>query len=323
MSRRLLAVIGAVLIVGGIVAMSSLFIVTQTELALVLQLGQPRRVIRTAGLWAKRPFVENVIYYDTRLLDFEPPPEEIIASDQKRLVVDTYTRYRITDPLLFYQTVNSEAGVRARLNALVSGSLRRVIGNVTLSALLSERRAQIMRQIRDEVAAEAKPFGIDVIDVRIRRADLPAENSQAIYARMQSERQQQAAQFRAEGAQAAQTVRAGADRERTVILAEAQGDAQRLRGAGDAQTIRIYADAFGKDEQFFAFYRTLQAYRDALQGTNTSFVLAPDGSFFRFFEGWQGTGPGTGPPGSAAAPAAGRAAPAPPAAAAAPTGGSR
>ena len=284
MDRRLLIVIAVLLVVAGVLAMSALFIVDQTEQALVLQFGQPRRVIRDPGLQIKRPFLEDVILYDNRLLDFEPPPEEVIVSDQKRLVVDTYTRYRITDPLLFYQTVNSEAAVRARLNAMVSGSLRRVLGNVTLSALLSDQRPAIMHQIRDEVAAQGKGFGIDVVDVRIRRADLPEENSQAIYARMVSERQQQAAQYRGEGAEAAQTVRANADRERTVILAEAQRDAQKVRGDGDAQSIRVYADAFGQDKEFFAFYRSMQAYRDALTGHGTSFVLTPDTGFFRFFE---------------------------------------
>ena len=284
MDRRLLIVIAVLLVVAGVLAMSALFIVDQTEQALVLQFGQPRRVIRDPGLQIKRPFLEDVILYDNRLLDFEPPPEEVIVSDQKRLVVDTYTRYRITDPLLFYQTVNSEAAVRARLNAMVSGSLRRVLGNVTLSALLSDQRPAIMHQIRDEVAAQGKGFGIDVVDVRIRRADLPEENSQAIYARMMSERQQQAAQYRGEGAEAAQTVKANADRERTVILAEAQRDAQRVRGDGDAESIRIYADAFGQDKEFFAFYRSMQAYRDALNGHTTSFVLTPDTGFFRFFE---------------------------------------
>ena len=282
--RRLLIVIAVLLVVAGVLAMSALFIVDQTEQALVLQFGQPRRVIRDPGLQIKRPFLEDVILYDNRLLDFEPPPEEVIVSDQKRLVVDTYTRYRITDPLLFYQTVNSEAAVRARLNAMVSGSLRRVLGNVTLSALLSDQRPAIMHQIRDEVAAQGKGFGIDVVDVRIRRADLPEENSQAIYARMVSERQQQAAQYRGEGAEAAQTVKANADRERTVILAEAQRDAQKVRGDGDAQSIKIYADAFGQDKEFFAFYRSMQAYRDALTGHGTSFVLTPDTGFFRFFE---------------------------------------
>jgi len=296
MNRRLLAVIGVVLVVAGILAMSSFFTVDQTEQALVLQFGQPRRVIREPGLWVKRPFVENVILYDTRVLDFEPPHEEVIVSDQKRLVADTYTRYRIVNPLLFYQTVGSEAGVRARLSALVSGSLRRVLGSVTLNDVLSNKRAGIMVQIRDDVGEQAKPFGIDVVDVRLRRADLPEENSQAIYARMQSEREQQARQYRGEGAEAAQNVRANAERERTVILAEAQRDAQRVRGDGDGQSIKIYADAFNQDKEFFAFYRSLQAYREGLNGKDTSFVLSPEGNFFRFFGGWTGEGAAGGPP---------------------------
>jgi len=284
MDRRLLLALAVLLVVGGLALTNALFIVDQVEQALVLQFGQPRRVIRTPGLWVKRPFLEDVKRYDNRLLDFEPPPEEVIVSDQKRLVVDTYTRYRITDPLLFYQTVNTEVGVRARLSAMVNGSLRRVLGNVTLSALLSHDRSAIMRQIRDEVAEQGKSFGIDVVDVRIRRADLPEENSQAIYARMVSERQQQAAQYRGEGAEAAQTVRANADRERTVIIADAQRSAQKVRGDGDAESIRLYADAFGQDKEFFAFYRSMQAYRDALNGRSTSFVLTPGSGFFRFFE---------------------------------------
>ncbi len=284
MDRRLLVVLAVVLVVAGFALTNALFIVDQTEQALVLQFGEPRRVIRTPGLWAKRPFLEDVKRYDNRLLDFEPPPEEVIVSDQKRLVVDTYTRYRITDSLLFYQTVNTEAAVRARLSAMVNGSLRRVLGNVTLSALLSHERPAIMGQIRDEVAEQGKSFGIEVVDVRIRRADLPEENSQAIFARMVSERQQQAAQYRGEGAEAAQTVRANADRERTIIVAEAQRSAQRVRGDGDAESIRVYADAFGQDKEFFAFYRSMQAYRDALNGRSTSFVLTPGSGFFRFFE---------------------------------------
>jgi membrane protease subunit HflC len=286
--RRLLIALAVVLVAAGILIHSSLFIVDQTESALVLQLGQPRREVRTPGLWAKRPFVENVVFYDNRVLDFEPPPEEVIVSDQKRVVVDNYARYRITNPLLFYQTVGSEAGVRGRLSSIVNASLRRVLGNVTLSDILSVKRAAIMIQIRDEVAAQAKDFGIDVVDVRLRRADLPEENSQAIYARMQSEREQQARQYRGEGAEAAQSVRSNAERERTVILAEAQRDGQRVRGDGDAQAVKTYADAFGRDQQFFAFYRSLQAYRSALNSHDTSFVLSPDSSFFRFFNGLPG-----------------------------------
>jgi membrane protease subunit HflC len=296
MSRRLLIAIGVVLVVAGIVMHSALFIVDQTETALVLQLGQPRRVILEPGLQFKRPFVEDVVIYDKRVLDFEPPHEEVIVSDQKRVVVDDYSRYRIVDPLLFYQTVGSEAGVRARLSAIVSGSLRRVLGNVTLSDILSGKRAQIMVQIRDEVAAQAKEFGVQVVDVRLRRADLPEENSQAIYARMVSERQQQASQYRGEGAEAAQTVRATAERERTVILAEAQRDAQRVRGDGDGQSIKLYADAYSQDKPFFAFYRSLQAYRNSLTGKDTSFVLSPDNPFFRFFNGQPVTASSPQPP---------------------------
>src|SRR5829696_8347105 len=301
MSHRLLALIGVVLVVAGILLTSSFFIVDQTEQALVLQLGEVRRVIREPGLQMKRPFVENVISYDKRVLDFEPPHEEIIVSDQKRLVVDSYTRYRITNPLLFYQTVGTEAGVRARMSAIVSGSLRRVLGNVTLTDILSTKRGAIMFQIRDDV------------EVRLRRADLPEENSQAIYARMQSEREQQARQYRGEGAEAAQTVRANAERERTVILAEAQRDGQRVRGDGDAQAVKTYGDAFGQDQQFFAFYRSLQAYRDALTGRDTSFVLSPEGNFFRFFGGWaagsQASGASPAPSGTTLAPGASSAAP--------------
>ncbi len=292
MRRHALIALAVVLIAGGILIRSSFFIVDQTESALVLQLGQPRRQISQPGLWFKRPFIEDVVIYDKRVLDFEPPPEEVIVSDQKRVVVDSYSRYKITDPLLFYQTVGSEAGVRTRLASIVSGSLRRVLGNVTLSDLLSEKRAQIMIQIRDEVGAQAKEFGVEVVDVRLRRADLPEENSQAIYARMVSERQQQASQYRGEGAEAAQTVRATAERDRTVILADAQRDAQRVRGDGDAQAIKIYADAYNQDKSFFAFYRSLQAYRDAFNNKNTSFVLSPDNNFFRFFNGPLGTVPG-------------------------------
>lgn len=285
MNHRILAILGVLIIGAGFLAASSLFIVDQTEQALVLRFGDVRRVIREPGLQLKQPFLENVILYDKRMLDFEPPPEEVIVSDQKRLVVDSYTRYQIVSPQLFYQTAGNESGMRARLSALVSGSLRRVLGNVTLSDILSGKRSTIMRQIRDEVAEQAKSFGITVVDVRLRRADLPEENSQAIYARMQSEREQQARLYRGEGAEAAQTVRATAERERTVILADAQRDAQRVRGDGDAQSVRIYGDAFGQDKEFFSFYRSLQAYRDALTGRSTSFVLAPEGNFFRYFQG--------------------------------------
>ncbi|HTZ37121.1 MAG TPA: protease modulator HflC [Stellaceae bacterium] len=300
-SRPVLVALAIVLIVAGLLVHGAFFIVDQTEVALVLQFGKPVRMVSQPGLEFKIPFVQNVVYFDRRLLDVEPPPEEVIASDQKRLVVDTYTRYRIVNPLLFYQTVGNEEGVRARLSTMVSSSLRQVVGKVPLSALLSNQRADIMHMIRDDVRSAAKSFGIDVIDTRIRRADLPTQNSEAIYARMNSERQQQAALYRGEGAQAAQTVRAGADRDVTVILANAQRDAQELRGEGDAAATAIYAKAYGQDKEFYAFYRSLEAYRTALAGHNTTFVLNPDSSFFRFFNNPAGAGapaaPSPTPPG--------------------------
>jgi modulator of FtsH protease HflC len=304
MNRRILIAVAVVLIAIGILLDSSLFIVDQTEEALVLQFGKPVRVVANPGLEFKLPFIQNVVYFDKRLLDVEPLPEEVIASDQKRLVVDTYTRYRIVDPLLFYQTVGNEESVRIRLTAMVSSSLRQVLGKVPLSALLSTQRADIMHLIRDDVRTAAKPFGIDVVDTRIRRADLPTQNSEAIYARMNSERQQQAALYRGEGGQAAQTVRANADREVTVIIADAQRDAQELRGQGDAAATAIYAKAYGQDKEFFAFYRSLEAYRTALVGRNTTFVLSPDSSFFKYFNSAPGASANPTSPPSSAAPAA-------------------
>jgi membrane protease subunit HflC len=290
MMRNWQGIVGILVIVGAVVAWNSLFIVDQTEQALVLQFGEPKGGVRGPGLWAKIPFVQNVVYYDHRLLDYDPPAEEVIAADQKRLVVDAYTRFRITNPLLFFQSVRDEAGVRLRLGALVSASLRRVVGNVTLAAILSAQRADVMNKIRDEVNAESKGFGIDVVDVRIRRADLPEENNQAIYARMQSERQREAKQFRARGAELAQGIRAKADREKVVILAEAQKQAQITRGEGDSSAIKIYADAYSRDPDFYSFYRSLQAYRESLVG-GTTLVLSPDSPFLRFLNEPTGRGP--------------------------------
>jgi membrane protease subunit HflC len=303
MSRGTLLIVGVVLVVVGIFASSSLFIVDQTETALVLQFGRKVRAVTEPGLQIKIPFVQNVVSFDKRLLDVEPPTEEVIAADQKRAIVDTYTRYLITDPFRFYQTVGTEAAARTRLSVMISSSMRQVIGRVPLSALLSVKRAAIMQLIRDEVRTAADSFGIKVVDTRIRRVDLPQQNSEAIYARMNSERQQQAALYRAEGSQAALTVRANADREVTVILADAQRQAQELRGKGDAAATAIYAKAYGQDQKFFAFYRSLEAYRRALSGNDTSFVLSPTGPFFRFLQGW--TGAATAPSAAGSAPAAG------------------
>jgi modulator of FtsH protease HflC len=283
MNTRLIAIVSAAVVVVLVLLYSSLFTVSQIEQAIVLQFGKPIRVVEEPGLHAKMPW-QDVVEYDLRILDFEPPAEEVIASDQKRLVVDTYARFRIVNPLLFYQSVGTELVARTRLSSIMTGALRRVIGNVELQAVVSERRAPIMRQIHDEVNTQSKGFGIDVIDVRIKRADLPEGNTQAVYDRMKAERQREAAQYRAEGAQQAQAIRANADRQRIEILADAQKQSQILRGQGDADNIRISAAAFGRDVDFFTFYRSLEAYRDGLSGPGTTLVLSPESDFFKFLE---------------------------------------
>lgn len=283
MSRNLLVVLGVVVIVAGIVATSAAFVVRQTEQAIVLMFGDPKQVIKEPGLHFKLPFVQNVVYFESRILDFAPPQEEIIAADQKRLVVDSFARYRIGDPLEFYKAVGSEAAARARLAGILSASLRRVVGNETLASVLSEERADIMARILADTNEAASKFGIDVVDVRIRRADLPAANAEAIYQRMQSEREREAREFRAQGAEVAQRIRARAEREKTVLIAESQRQSQVLRGEGDASAISIYADAFGKDPEFFAFYRSMEAYRKALNADGTTMVLSPDSDFFSYF----------------------------------------
>jgi membrane protease subunit HflC len=281
--RNILIGIGVVFGVLALVAASALFTVHQTQQALVLQFGNPKRIVREPGLHVKLPFIQNAIYIDRRVLDFDAVSEEVILGDQKRLVVDAFARYRITDPLRFYQTVGSEAVLRGRVNTILDASLRKVMGEVPLFTVLSEDRSSLMGRIRDQANVEAKQFGIDVIDVRLKRADLPAENSQAIYRRMQTEREREAKELRAQGAEMAQRIRARADRERVVLLAEARKEAQITRGEGDATAVAIFADAFGQDLDFFSFYRSMQAYRDALADDNTSFVLSPDSEFFRYF----------------------------------------
>ncbi len=290
------------LFIAGVVAagllvttLSSLFIVSQTEQVLVTQFGEPIRVIREPGLAWKIPFVQNVISMDRRLLDFEGPREEVILGDQRRLVVDSFARFRITDPLVYFQTTGAaEAGIRGRLNSIVTSAVRRVLGNEPLPSVLSQDRARIMGEIRRQVNAEATRFGIEVQDVRIRRADLPEQNTQAILSRMQSERERVARQERAEGAQESAGIRANAERERTVILAEAQRDADILRGQGDREAIGIFAEAYSKDPQFFQVWRTLQAYREAFADGETRFVLTPNSDFFQYFRNMPGTAPNDG-----------------------------
>jgi len=281
-SRAAIAIL-ALLVALIIVVSSSVFTVDQREQALVLQFGKPIRPVNEPGLQFKLPLMQNVIFYPKRILYLEPSAEEVNAADQKRLVVDSYARYRIVDPLQFYQSVGTEAGANTRLASIVNSSLRRIIGNVQLASVVSDKRAEVMRQVRDDVNQQAKAFGIDVIDVRIRRADLPTENSQAIFERMKTERQREAAQFRAEGEREAQKIRANADRQRIEIVADAQRTSQILRGEGDGESIRIYAEAFGRDPEFYAFYRSLEAYRSALANGDTTLVLTPDSEFFRYF----------------------------------------
>ena len=282
MNRAL--ILAVVAVIGVVVASSTLFTVHQTQQVLITQFGQPIRVIREPGLQVKLPFIQSVIAFDRRLLDFDAPGEEVILGDQRRLIVDSFTRYRITDPLLYFQTVGAtEAGIRARLNSIVQSSLRRVLGNEPLLSVLSTDRTRIMGTIRSQVNEEARRFGIEVTDVRIRRADLPDENTQAILNRMQSERERVAREARAEGAEVAAQVRARADRERTVLIAEAQASADILRGQGENDAIRIFADAFQRDPQFFHFWRSMQAYREAFGEGDTRLLLSPDSEFFRFF----------------------------------------
>jgi modulator of FtsH protease HflC len=283
--------LGAGVIAGFIAALVilyvSAFVVDQSSQALVLQFGEKKRAIDQPGLQFKLPW-QNAVIYSRKVLEFEPPPQQVIASDQKRLVVDSFVRYRITDPLKFYQTVGTEEAMTQSLGVLLNGALRRVIGNIVLSRLLSPERGQIMAQIKDSVAAEAKSFGIDVIDVRIRRADLPPENSKAIYLRMQSEREREAKEYRAEGAEKAADTQARADKEVTIIIADANKDAQVLRGEGEAESTKIYADAYSQDPDFFNFYRSLQAYRDAFAADGTTMVLSPDNEFLKYMGSHKG-----------------------------------
>ncbi|MDY0241043.1 MAG: protease modulator HflC [Rhodospirillaceae bacterium] len=283
MNRVSVGIIGILLAALVIGALSALFTVNQTQTALVLRLGRVRDVITEPGLHVKIPFIEDVVRYDARILDLDPPPEQVILADQKRIDVDTYTRFRINNPLQFFQAVRTEEAARTRLREIVNNVTRRVLGNAMLLSLLSAEREQMMQDMRNQVNEAAKNLGINVIDVRIRRADLPPEASQAIYRRMESERQREAAEARAQGIERSQQIRARADRERTVLLAEAQRQSQVLRGQGDGEANRIYADAFGKDPNFFAFYRSLDAYRQSLSSDNTTYVLTPDSDFFRFF----------------------------------------
>lgn len=289
---RTIAGVVAVLVALALIAIySSLFIVHQTQQALVLRFGEPvRKPILEPGLYYKLPLVDSVVLIDKRILDLDSPPQEVIASDQKRLVVDAFARYRITNPLKFYQSVGTIEGANSRLSSILNSSMRRVLGASAFIEVVRDDRADLMEKIKEGMNAEARDnFGIEIVDVRLRRADLPDANSQAIYQRMQTERQREAAEIRAQGNQASQAIRAKADRDVTVIVAEAASKGEQLRGEGDATRNKIFADAYTKDVDFFAFYRSMQAYELGLTKDGTRMLLAPDSDFFRYFQNPAGT----------------------------------
>ena len=264
-------------------AFFSIFIVKEINQSIVLQFGDPKRIILKPGLNFKIPFIQNVVFLDKRILNLDAPPEEVIASDQKRLIVDAFARFQIVDPLKFYISVGNERVARSRLSTIINSRIRSVLGTQRLQTLLSEDRTKQMSLIQEGVNSEAEKFGIKIVDVRIKRADLPPANSEAIYRRMQTEREREAKEFRAKGAEMAITITSTADKEVTVILADAQKQSEIMKGEGDGQRNRIFADAFGQDPEFFAFYRAMQAYEKALIGGETSLILSPDSEFFKFF----------------------------------------
>jgi membrane protease subunit HflC len=293
-----------VLIVVIVVGYGTVFTVNQTEQVLLIRLGAPVGApITEPGLHFKAPFIDTVISIDKRILDLENPSQEVIASDQKRLVVDAFARYRIKNALRFYQSVGSIQAANIQLTTLLNAALRRVLGEVSFITVVRDEREALMARIREQLDKEADGYGIQVVDVRIRRADLPEQNSQAVYQRMQTERQREAAEFRAQGGQKAQEIRSNADREATVIVAEANSTAEQVRGAGDGERNRLFAEAYGKDPDFFAFYRSMAAYENGLKSNDTRFLLRPDSDFFRFFGGPSGhTGAAPGQPAANAAP---------------------
>ena len=272
-----------IIILIGATLFFSIFIVKEVNQAIVLQFGDPKRIILKPGLNFKLPFIQNVVFLDKRVLNLDTPPEEVIASDQKRLIVDAFARFQIIDPLKFYISVGNERVARSRLSTIINSRIRSVLGTQRLQTLLSADRTNQMALIQDGVNNEAEKFGIKIVDVRIKRADLPPANSEAIYRRMQTERNREAKEFRAKGAEMAITITSTADKEVTVILAEAEKQSQIMKGEGDGQRNKIFADAFGKDPEFFAFYRAMQAYEKALIGGETSLILSPDSEFFKFF----------------------------------------
>jgi len=277
-------ILAGLALAGLLMLVAATFIVKEGQQVLIVQFGEPKRIVQQPGIYFKTPFIQSALFYDARILDYDHPDEEIIAKDKKRLVLDTYARYRITNPLEFRKSVITEGVLNNRFSATVSSALRNVVGKINLADLLSEQRENIMQQIKNRVAQEMENFGIEVLDVRIKRSDLPKANSQAIYERMKSEREREAKEFRAEGAEAGKRIRSKADKERSVILAESTRIGQKTRGEGDGEAIQIYTDAFSQDPKFYSFYRSMTAYRNSLANEETTIVLSPNSDFFRFFE---------------------------------------
>ena len=280
---RLSKLILPLIVILGVVGYQAIVIVQEINQAIVLQFGDPKKIITKSGLNFKIPFIQNVVYLDKRVLNLDNPPEEVIAADQKRLIVDAFTRFKIVDPLKFYISVGNERVARQRLATIINSRIRGVLGKQDLTTLLSVDRAKQMSIIQSDVNTEAQNFGIEIVDVRIKRADLPQANSEAIYARMQTERQREAKEFRAQGAEIATKIKSTADKEVTVILANAKKKSEIMKGEGDGMRNKIFANAFGKDPKFFGFYRAMQSYEKALIGGETSLILSPDSDFFKFF----------------------------------------
>lgn len=282
MNRATLAIIGIIIVVAGFTTSSVLFTVHQTQQALILQFGNPIRVIKEPGLHAKMPFIQNAEFYDSRILDLDPPAQEVILADQKRVNVDAFARYRIKDPLEYRKRAQTDANFRDVFGSRLNAAIRAGIGKILLGDMLTAKRAQVMTIIAQQMKAFAPEFGVEVVDVRIGRTDLPDATAQSVYNRMRSDRVAHAAQLRAVGEEQKLRIQAEADRDRTVIIAEAQRQSQILRGQGEGERNSILGKAFGKDPQFFDFYRSMEAYGEAL-GEGTTMVLSPDSEFFRFF----------------------------------------
>ena len=265
---------------------SSAFVVQQTQLALVLRFGEPvlgRGLITTPGIHFKIPFIEKVVFLDNRILDLETSKQEVLASDNNRIDVDAFLRYKIVDPLRFYQSVGDTQRAEGQLANVLNSAVRRVLGEANMPQIVRDQRSQLMVRIRDQVEQEASKFGVTIKDVRIRRADLPRQISEKVYSRMQTERAREAAEFRAQGAEQAQRITSKADRDVVVLRAQAQQQADQLRGEGEAERNGIFAEAYGKDPDFFSFWRSMQAYEAGLKSGDTRLILSPTSQFFRYF----------------------------------------